>query len=484
MENISSKVVAKVSRPVKVLQFGEGNFLRAFVDWIIDEMNKKADFNAGVAVVQPMPFGRCKELKEADGLYTLFLQGKNNGQVIKTHQVIDCIEDALDPFTQYDEFLAYAKSEVLEYVVSNTTEAGIAFDPEDKDFTKCPKSFPGKLLAFLEVRYNHFNGDMSKGLDIIPCELIDHNGDTLKEILLKLANHLGKPADFINWVEKANRYYNTLVDRIVPGYPRNEAQDLWNELGYVDQNMVVGEIFHLWCIDGEYVRELEKKMPTKEAGLNVLFVDSIKPYKERKVKILNGAHTCLVPVSYLSGIDAVRQTVEDEQLGKFVKDFMFEEVVPTINIPEDQMVSFSNSVLERYGNPFVHHLLMSIALNSVTKYKTRILPTVLQNVNDLHKLPKRALFGLAALIVFYRGKRGEETIKLADDPWALAMFEELWASYDGSYASVAKIVEHVLGLEKHWEVNLLQYDEVVKFVTDAVYEIVTTSVREALNKLI
>lgn len=484
MEKISSKVVTKVSHPVKVLQFGEGNFLRAFVDWIIDTMNKKANFNAGVAVVQPMPFGRCKELKEADCLYTLYLQGKNNGEVIKTHQVIDCIEDALNPFTQYDEYLAYAKSEELEYVVSNTTEAGIAFDPEDTDFTKCPNSFPGKLLAFLEVRYNHFNGDMSKGLDIIPCELIDHNGDTLKEILVKLANHLNKAPEFVNWVANANRYYNTLVDRIVPGYPRNEAQDLWNELGYVDENMVVGEIFHLWCIDGEHVRELEKKLPTKEAGLNVLFVDSIKPYKERKVKILNGAHTCLVPVSYLSGIDAVRQTIEDEQLGKFVKEFMLEEVVPTINIPHDQMVSYCNSVLERYENPFVHHLLMSIALNSVTKYKTRILPSVLQNLNDLHRLPKRALFGLAALIVFYRGKRGEEEIKLADDQWALDMFKELWATYDGSYDSVAKIVNHVLGLESHWEVNLLQYEEVVKFVTDAVYEIVTTSTREALNKLI
>ncbi|MBO5711341.1 MAG: hypothetical protein J6R47_00745, partial [Acholeplasmatales bacterium] len=234
----------------------------------------------------------------------------------------------------------------------------------------------------------------------------------------------------------------------------------------------------------EHVKELEKKLPTKEAGLNVLFVDSIKPYKERKVKILNGSHTCLVPVSYLAGIDAVRETIEDEQLGKFVREFIFDEVVPTINIPKDQMISFGNSVLERYENPFVHHLLMSIALNSVTKYKTRILPSILQNINDLNNLPKHALFGLAALIVFYRGKRGEETIALADDQWALDMFKELWADFDGSLENANKIVKHVLSLESHWDLDLTKLPGVEEFVTEAVYEITSTSVREALTKLV
>ena len=484
MENISSKVVNKVVHPVKVIQFGEGNFLRAFVDWIIDSMNKKANFNAGVVVVQPMPFGRVKELSEADGLYTLYLQGINNGETVKSHQVIDCLEDFINPFEQYDKYLEYAKSEELEYVVSNTTEAGIVFDENDVDFTKTPTSFPGKLLAFLKARYDHFNGDPARGLDIIPCELIDHNADTLKEILVKLANHIGMAPEFISWVENANRYFNTLVDRIVPGYPRGEDKQLWEQLGYVDQNMVVGEIFHLLVIDGEHVKELEKKLPTKEAGLNILFVDSIKPYKERKVKILNGSHTCLVPVSYLSGIDTVRETIEDPQLNKFVLDFMFNEVVPTINIPRDQMDSYANSVLERYGNPFVRHELMSIALNSVTKYKTRILPTVIQNLEDLKTFPKHALFSLAALMVFYRGKRGEETIKLADDAWALEMFNNLWAEFDGSKDACTKIAKHVLGLESHWEVDLTKYEGVLEFVAEAIYEITNTSMREALAKLV
>ena len=484
MENLSRKIVKKVNHPVKIMQFGEGNFLRAFVDWIVDSMNKNAGFNAGVVVVQPMPFGRVKELAEADGLYTLYLQGINEGKTVKTHQVIDCLEDFINPFEQYDKYLEYAKNEDLEYIVSNTTEAGIAFDENDTDFSKTPNSFPGKLLAFLKARYDHFNGDMSKGLEIIPCELIDHNGDTLKEILVKLANHNNMDSKFVEWIQNANRYYNTLVDRIVPGYPRGEDKKLWEQLGYIDNNMVVGEVFHLWVIDGEHVRELEKKLPTKEASLNVLFVESIKPYKERKVKILNGSHTCLVPVSYLSGIDTVRETIEDAQLNKFVLDFIFNEVVPTINIPREQMDSYANSVLERYGNPFVRHELMSIALNSVTKYKTRILPSVLQNLNDLKHFPDHALFSLAALIAFYRGLRGEQAIKLADDQWALDMFKELWSEFDGSKDACRRIANHVLSLESHWEVDLTKFDNVLDFVSDSLYEITSTSMREALAKMV
>lgn len=481
MENLSSKVVSKVKRPVKIMQFGEGNFLRAFIDWMIEEMNNKGVFDGSVVVVQPMPFGRCKELKEQDGLYTLFLQGLNDGEVVKKHQVITCLDDFINPFDEYSKYLAYASSEDLQFIISNTTEAGIALDKTDTDFTVTPKSYPGKLLAFLERRYEAFNGDMSKGLDIIPCELIDYNGDTLKEVLKQLAEIKQMDAKFINWVLNANRFYNTLVDRIVPGYPRNEATELQQQLGYVDNNMVVGEIFLLWVIDGP--KGLEERFPAPKASLNVLFVDSIKPYKERKVKILNGTHTCLVPVSYLSGIDTVRETIEDEQLNKFVLDFIYKEVVPTINIPFDQMDFYAKSVLERYANPFVRHELMSIALNSITKYKTRILPSVLQNIKDLKVFPKHALFSLAALIAFYRGKRGKETIALADDAKFLEMFASLWSNFDGSKEACNKIVTAVLGMKDHWEEDLNSFDKVNEYVTECLYQITSTSMREALKGL-
>lgn len=481
MELLSKKVVAKQDKKIRIMQFGEGNFLRAFVDWILDEMNNKGVFDGSAVVVQPMPFGRVKELADQDHMYTLYLQGLNNGEVVKQHQVIKCIGDTINPFTEYAKYLEYAKSEDLEFIVSNTTEAGIALDANDIDFTKTPTSFPGKLLALLEVRYNAFNGDLTKGFEIIPCELIDNNGDTLKDVLVKLAEIKGMDKKFISWLTEANRFYNTLVDRIVPGYPKDEAQEMMQQLGYIDNNLVVGEIFHLWVIDGP--KGLETKLPAPKAGLNVLYVDSIKPYKERKVKILNGSHTCLVPVAYLAGIDTVRETIEDEQLGKFVRDFIFEEIVPTINIPRDEMVSYANSVLERYANPFVRHELMSIALNSVTKYKTRILPTVLQNINDLKVMPKRALFSLAALIAFYKGKRGDQDIKLADDQCFLDMFNNLWSDFDGSKDACNKIVTSVLGMKDHWEVDLNAIEGVNDFVTNCLYEIMSTSMREALKTI-
>lgn len=498
MQNVQSlpainAVNKKEVKPVKIMQFGEGNFLRAFIDWIVNSVNKATDFNAGVVVVQPMPFGRCKELEEADGLYTLYLQGLQDGKAVRVHEVIKCLQDFINPFEQYNKYLDYALSDDLEMIISNTTEAGIAFDPEDTDFTKCPKSYPGKLLAFLEKRYNAGK----KGLCIIPCELIDHNGATLREVLIKLANHNHMDPKFIKWIETDNKFYNTLVDRIVPGYPRNDAEAFQLDLGYQDQNMVVGEIFHLWCIDAQTVEDqkeakanlefLKSILPTEKAGLNVLFVDSIVPYKQRKVKILNGSHTTLVPVSYLAGIDAVKETIEDPELGKFVREFIFDEVIPTIDIPHDQMVAYSNSVLERYMNPYVHHLLMSIALNSSTKYKERVLPSVLQYIERKKALPKHALFSLAALMVFYRGTRLSDgsAIKIEDTNTAFVeLLKNLWNEFDGSHEGATKLVSTVLGLENHWGVDLNKIDGVTDYVTSALEAILANPMRKAIEKIV
>ena len=490
-----NEVVKKENKPVKVLQFGEGNFLRAFVDWIINSVNKATDFNAGVAVVQPIKeFGRVKELGEADGLYTLYLQGLQDGKAVRQSEVIKCIQDTLNPYLDYEKYLKYAESEDLQFVISNTTEAGIAFDPNDTDLTVTPNSYPGKLLAFLERRYK----TNKKGLFIIPCELIDHNGATLKEVLVKLANHNKMDKAFINWLETENKFYNTLVDRIVPGYPRDNAVEFQQQLGYQDQNMVVGEIFHLWCIDAQTVEDkavaaknlaaLKQALPTEKAGLNVLFVESIVPYKQRKVKILNGSHTTLVPVSYLAGIDAVKETIEDPVLGKFVKEFIFDEVIPTIDIPRDQMEAYSNSVLERYMNPYVHHLLMSIALNSSTKYKERVLPTVLQNIQNLNNLPKHALFSLAALMAFYRGVRpcdNNAPIALQDTntPF-LDLLKDLWAKYDAKKINEEQIVKTVLGLKNHWGVDLNTFAGVTEYVTKSLVAILNKPMREAIAEIV
>ena len=261
--------------------------------------------------------------------------------------------------------------------------------------------------------------------------------------------------------------------------------------------MVVGEIFHLWCIDAQTVDNKEEAaanlaalkaiLPTEKAGLNVLFVESIVPYKQRKVKILNGSHTTLVPVSYLAGVDAVKETIEDAELGKFVKEFIFDEVIPTIDIPHDQMVAYSNSVLERYMNPYVHHLLMSIALNSSTKYKERVLPSVLQYIERKNALPKHALFSLAALIVFYRGVRLSDgsAIKIEDTNTPFVeLLHDLWASYDNTVEGAKKIVSTVLGLKDHWGVDLNTIAGVCDYVTESLVAILNNPMRKAIEKIV
>ncbi|MGN1120324.1 MAG: tagaturonate reductase [Oscillospiraceae bacterium] len=476
MKELNRSNFSTKERPVKILQFGEGNFLRAFVDWILQDLNDKGVINSNVAVVQPMPVGRVKELGEQDGLYTVCLEGIDNGEKIQSRRIIDVLSDFINPFEDYAKFLKYAESDDLEIVISNTTEAGIALDPTDTDFSVCPKSFPGKLLALLKARYDKFGGDMTKGLAIVPCELIDHNGDELKRVLLELADINKLDADFVNWLTSANHFTSTLVDRIVPGYPRDCASQICEETGFADNNIVKGEIFHLWVLEKEpFVQE---KLPADKSGLNVIFADNIVPYKQRKVKILNGSHTAMVPVAYLSGIDTVRESVEDEDVGRFVSELINDEIKPTIDLPQNEMDAFANSVVERFKNPFIRHELMSIALNSTTKFKTRLLPTYNDYRTKFGKSPKHILFSLASLIVFYRGKRGEQDIALNDDPKYLEFWKKLWEKSD--FAEMAKTV---LSASDIWEQNLDE-DDNAALVAGYIESIVNNGEREALRKFL
>ncbi|MFL6555426.1 MAG: tagaturonate reductase, partial [Bacillus sp. (in: firmicutes)] len=309
MEQLNKDLVKDFQTyPEKVLQFGEGNFLRAFVDWQIDVMNKKANFNGSVVVVQPRGFEKVEKLNEQDGLYTLYLQGMKEGKAVKEHTTITSISRGLNLFTQYDQYLALASNPDLRFIFSNTTEAGIAFDENDRLEDRPQKSFPGKLTAFLYQRYNAFQGDRDKGFIIIPCELIDQSGEKLKQIILKYAErwHLGE--GFANWIEEGNTFCSSLVDRIVPGYPRDSIEEITEELGYKDNLVVVGEQYHQWVIEGP--QSIREEFPAHLAGLNTLVVDDLTPYRTRKVCILNGAHTSMTPVSYLYGQDTVAEAVE------------------------------------------------------------------------------------------------------------------------------------------------------------------------------
>lgn len=470
------------SYPERIIQFGEGNFLRAFVDWIVDKMNKELDFNTGVLVIQPRNSDRVYKLNEQDGLYTLFLNGIEKGQVIREKHVINSITRGLNTYKEYDEYLKSAENPEMRFVISNTTEAGIAFNENDRLEDRPQETFPGKLTAWLYHRYKTFNGDMTKGLLILPCELIDKNGESLKNVILKYIEVWELEDGFKDWINNANVFYNTLVDRIVPGYPKETALDIENELGYKDSFLVEGEIFHLWVIEGP--KEIKDKFPADKIGLNVLFVDDLTPYRERKVRILNGAHTTMVPVSYLYGIDTVKESLEDETIGKFIKSAIFDEIIPTLDLPEAELLDFAEAVLDRFRNPFIKHYLMSISLNSMSKFETRVLPSILEYKNRKNELPQKLVFSLASLIYFYKGDRNGEKINLSDNPEILEVYNELWSKYDGSDEYLKHIVETILGMKDFWKMDLNEIeglkDEVSYYLTKIAKKGISNALEEVM----
>ena len=419
----------------KVIQFGEGNFLRAFIEWIIWKTNQKTDFNGSVVVVQPIEKGMVEWLNEQDGLYHLNLQGLQNGEPVDSVDLIDVISRGLNPYTDFAAYLALAEQPEIRFVISNTTEAGIAFDPACQLDDQPASSYPGKLTQLLYHRWQFFGGDRSKGLIIFPCELIFENGKHLKECIRQYIELWQLGAEFSAWFEEACGVYSTLVDRIVPGYPRDNAAELCARAGYDDRLLDKAEIFHLWVIEAP--KEVAAEFPADQAGLNVLFVPSEAPYHERKVTLLNGPHTVLSPVGYLSGLDTVKQCCEDAEIGRYVKKVMYEELLPTLNLPEAELRKFADDVMERFCNPFVKHFVTSIMLNSFPKFKTRDLPGLKTYLERKGTLPQGLVLGLAAICTYYKGgKRGDDEIVPNDDAKIIELLQGLWAA--GDTAAVAK----------------------------------------------
>lgn len=483
MENLSKKLVPGYREyPVRVLQYGEGNFLRAFVDWQIDKMNREAGLDAGVAVIQPLKGGTVRLLQEQDGLYTLFLQGMKNGKPVREHSIVNCISRAVDPFEEYESYLSLAGCETLRLVVSNTTEAGIAFDPDCKLTDRPPESYPAKLTQFLYRRYQFFAGAADKGLLIIPCELIDRNGEKLKQCVVRYAELWDLETEFTDWLDRSNTFCCSLVDRIVPGYPRDKIDEITKELGYADKLVDVGELFHLWVIEGP--KRISDEIPFEKAGLNVKVVDDMTPYRTRKVRILNGAHTTLVPVAYLLGLDTVGESVDDPVAGKFLKQAVENEIIPTLDLPRQELEEFAAAVLERFRNPFVKHYLMSIALNSFSKYETRVLPSLLEYLSREKALPKHLVFSLAALLEFYRGKRGEETIRLSDGEQVLGLMKEAWSACDGTRDSILSLVRRVLAFEPVWKRDLNAVPGLTEAVAGALSDIEKLGMKQAVERIL
>lgn len=434
--------------PERIIQFGEGNFLRAFIDWMVYNMNQKADFNSSVVVVQPLPNGMIDMLNEQDGLYHVNLQGLDNGNTVNSIELIDVISRSLNPYSQFGEYLKLAEQPEMRFVVSNTTEAGIAFDPTCK-LTDAPAcSYPGKLTQLLYHRFKTFDGAVDKGLIIFPCELIFHNGTELKKTIRQYIELWQLGEEFSNWFENACGVYSTLVDRIVPGYPRETISEILEKIQFDDKLVVQAEIFHLLVIEAP--ESVADEFPAHKAGLNVLFVPDEKPYHERKVTLLNGPHTVLAPVAYLSGLDIVRECLTDEVISKFLHQVMFNELIETLDLPKEELNKFANDVLDRFNNPFVKHYVTSIMLNSFPKFKTRDLPGLKIYLERKGKLPVGLVLGLAAIITYYKGgKRGDTEIVPNDDKAILDLLTELWATNN-----IQKVAEGVLAAEFIWGENL------------------------------
>ena len=461
--------------PTKILQFGDGNFLRAFIDWMVQELNNKTDFNAGISVVKARPgTGKIGVLNNQDGLYTLLLNGIKNGEVVNENQIIDVIQKGILPYENYDEYIAEAANPELQFLVSNTTEAGIVFNPDDKLEDQPQTSFPGKVTAFLYERFKIFNGDTSKGLIFMPCELIDNNGSKLREIVLKYATLWNLEASFIEWIEKHNIFCNTLVDRIVSGYPKDSIESIEKDLGYTDPLLVAGEQYHLLVIDAPQI--VQEKFPADKIGLNVVFTNDIKKYKTLKVRILNGSHTTLVSVAYLFGIDRVRESVENTTVGNFLQAALSEEICAILDFSDEELQSYSNDILDRFRNPSIEHELMSISLNSISKFKERVLPSILDYIEQKNALPSRLVFALASLITFYKGDRNGEAIALKDDPAILDFFANQWATND-----IPALAKATLSNTDLWDTDLTQYEGLVARVTKNLEEIQSNGMEATLK---
>ena len=439
MKTINDVIEKKYGNyPEKVLQFGEGNFLRAFVDWMIDKANRDGIYQGSIVLCQPIAQGLKDMINAQDGVYTLAMRGAENGQPVEKIEVITSVSRCINPYENYEDLMEIARSADLEVVVSNTTEAGIAYHAGDQPTDRPPVSFPAKVTAFLYERYKAFHGDPEKGLLFLPVELIDNNGAELKRIVLQYAQEWELGQEFTDWINTANAFTSTLVDRIVTGYPRDEVSYFEEKLGYKDNIIDTSELFNLWVIEGD--KKWADKLPVHKTDANVIWTDDVKPYKKRKVRILNGAHTSTVLAAYLAGFDIVGDFMKDDTVRTFMNNVIYQEVIPTLDLPKEELESFAAAVNDRFANPYIKHKLLDIALNSCSKFNARCLPSLLGYVEEKGVLPKCLTFSLAAFIKFYQGewKDGVYTgtrkdgtqYPLRDDESVIRFFADAWSEND------------------------------------------------------
>ena len=414
----------------RFIQFGEGGFLRGFADWMIQKINDATDFEGSVVVVQPIEMGMCDMLSAQNCQYTHVIRGEEGVE----KSLIDVISRCVKPYEDFASYLALAEIPTMRYVISNTTEAGIVYKDTDKVTDAPPSTFPAKVTLLLKRRFELG----LPGFVFLPCELIDRNGDNLKKCVMQYIDLWNLGDAFKAWVENENTFCCTLVDRINTGYPKGEDM----ELGYEDNMVNTSEYFHLWVIETDI--DLDAELPFSKAGLNVIVTkDALEKYRTRKVRILNGAHTSMVPYALLEGFDTVKSCMDDDAMRAYVRKCVFEEIIPTLDLPKAELEDYAENVLTRFANPYIKHYLSSIALNSVSKFKVRVLPSILEYKKRFGSYPKTLVFAFAKLMEFYK------TDMTNDDPEVTAFMKE-------------HSVEEILANTALWDADLSDLAEEIK----------------------
>lgn len=494
--NLASFPELRNTYPEKIIQFGEGNFIRAFIDWMIQQMNKQGIFNGSIVAIQPTPHGKVVgKLNNQDSLFTTILRGIENGTTVNKKEIITSINRGINPYTNWADVLKCAENPNIEFVFSNTTEAGLTYKIDDTQDMTPPLSFPAKLTLFLYHRYQYFNGAINKGMYIIPCELLEDNGILLKNIVLKYIKQWNLPEEFATWLENANKFYNTLVDRVVSGYPKDEIDTLTAELGYTDTLIACGEPFHFLAIEGD--ESLNDKLPFIKSGLNVVIEKDISKYRQRKVRLLNGGHTANVPASFLTGLDTVAEMMNDETTGRFAKQTIKDVLLPSISMDKKMLDDFANAVIERFQNPFIKHQLLSILLNCTSKFKVRVLPSILEYHEKFGYFPQNLSFAFAAYISLYKTnevngnhfyiERSGKKYELTDDASAIEKLTSAWKLYPASESSIESataVATKILSDTSLWDINLSQYPELIKDVANYLYKIDKQGIHQTMQDLL
>lgn len=461
----------KQELPVRMVQFGGGNFMRAFLDWMLDLANERGFFHGMAMVVKPTSAKRPSELNAQGGVYTVLERGVQEGQTVQRMRTITCVRGEVNPYEEWTEFLKLAEIPELRYISSNTTESGIAYcQCPQPSAENVPDSFPAKLTALLYWRYKQFSGAQERGLVVLPCELVEDNGRQLRDLVLRHAADWELPHGFAAWVMRACVFCNTLVDRIVPGFPETEKEALFAQLGYQDNLLVAAEPFNFFAIEvlptdgGPTPQEIRREFPLEKTGADVEWTDDIRPWRARKVRVLNGAHTASVLAAYLCGLDTVGEMMDDPVTAQLLRRAVYDEILPALALEEEKKTKFAEAVLERFRNPFIQHKLLAISLNSISKWRVRVLPSVYDYYKERHAVPAALAFSLSALICFYRcshdgdvfsGHRGGPGVPagrigsyaVRDSAESLAAFSEIWTRCE---ADIPALVREILGNTTLW----------------------------------